>query len=501
MGTNVDDRHDSIAYRGRWSSSGGDSQYYGSTISATNNNGATATFRFRGTKVKLFLVVPIGNSGSVKIRATLDNRAPFDQERHAHPYTVYNDVWFEANHLDNTEHTLVITNTGTEGGNAMQIDRFEIDGSPISPAPPPPPPPPPTTPTPTPTPQRTATQTTTHISSHVVTSVVIQTNTVVTTNSVVPTPGISSSDPVSSPSTSGSSLSGSSTVSSTNSASGASSSPSQPSAGDKTVTAIQIITTAPNGSVQTITTTPDQQGSLGDTSDEVPLGAIIGGVVGALVLLVIAGILAFLLIRRRKKRIALGDDSERLTRRRGAISPFSVEDQGDSPPNSATVLRQPSSGTTATSNSRSRSGYHGFNSDEKRGDPFANTSAETSDENHSSSGTPTTEVGGATALPPIETGGNNLNIRPHYLSGETIPADSPSIYSQSGPLSALARPHLNLQDSHDVPPSYQSVGNRASDVRQSLLNSAYLSYMSPRYSDHGPNFGFGNPTATEPQAR
>ncbi|PPR06200.1 hypothetical protein CVT24_000645 [Panaeolus cyanescens] len=470
---NVDDRDSSITYQGRWSSSGGDPKFFDSTISATNNNGATATFRFRGTQVKLFLVVPIGSSGTVKISSVLDDRAPSVVERNVHSELVYNDQWFDAATLPNTEHTLVITNIGTEGGNAMQIDRFETDGSPISPAAPPPPPPP-NTPSPTSTqaPQRPPVQTAAPISSHIITSAISQTNTAATTNSAEPTPGIPSSDSVSSPNTSGSSHSGSESSAFTNSASDASASPSQASIHDKTVTAIQI-TTAPNGSVQTITTIAEQQGS------QAPLGAILGGVVGALVLLVIAGILAFLLIRRRRKR------------RRGAIDPFAVlvEDQGDSTPNSATILRQPSLGPTDTSNARSRSWSRGFNSDEKRGD-LSNTSAELPDQNHSSSGTPTTEVGA-----------NNLHIRPQYLSGETLPAESLSMFSQAGSLSAGTHLRLNLQDSRDFPPSYQSVGNRASDVQQSPLSSSHLSYLSPGYSAHGPTFGFGSPTAAEPQAR
>ncbi|PPQ71160.1 hypothetical protein CVT24_009841 [Panaeolus cyanescens] len=504
MGTNVDDRHGSVAYRGRWSSSGGDPKYYGSTISATNNNGATATFKFRGTQVKLYLVVPIGNSGTVRIRSQLDDRAPSERERNAHPNTVYNDMWFDAANLPNTEHTLVITNIGTEGGNAMQIDRFEIDGSPVSAAAPPPPPPPPspqTTPTPTPT--QAPPQTTAQISSHVVTSVVTQINTVVTTNSLEPTPGISSSDPVSSPNTSGSisSLSGSSTVSSANSASGAPTSPSQPNASDKTVTAIQILTTAPNGSVQTIMVTPDQQGSQGDTSNEAPLGAIIGGVVGALVLLVIASILAFLLIRRRRKRVARGDDSEHLTRQTlGAISPFAlVEDQGDPSPKSTAIWRQPSLGTTGTSNSESRShsGYHGFNADEKRDNSFGNASAY-SPENQSIDDVHRAEFGGSAGLPliMIEPRGSNHIFSPQL---GTFPADSPSTISQASPLGTLPNAHLDIQDNHDVPPSYQSVGHRTSGVRRSLLNSPYLSYTSPtspRYSHHG----FGGPAAADPRA-
>ncbi|KAF9054551.1 hypothetical protein BJ165DRAFT_728619 [Panaeolus papilionaceus] len=126
MSTNVDDRHNSISYRGRWTSPSGDSKFYDSTISATNNNGATATFKFRGIKVKLYLVVPTGSSGSVKIRANLDDRSPFIQERPAHPYNVYNDIWFEAGGLTNTEHTLVITNIGDEGGNAIRHPRLLI---------------------------------------------------------------------------------------------------------------------------------------------------------------------------------------------------------------------------------------------------------------------------------------------------------------------------------------------------------------------------------------
>ena len=136
---------------------------------------------FSGTRVKLFVTVK-ANGNRVSCDINFDG-AVTNAYRDPHYIDYYRDMWFDTHPITDGEHTITVTNRGTEGGHPFQFDYFEIDGTPIGAAPAPPTTPrTTTTPAPSPRPSSssrfiTQTQVQTQVSTQTrVETVVLQTS-------------------------------------------------------------------------------------------------------------------------------------------------------------------------------------------------------------------------------------------------------------------------------------------------------------------------------------
>ncbi|PPQ87425.1 hypothetical protein CVT25_008121 [Psilocybe cyanescens] len=242
-----------------------------------------------GTRVVIYCTVPTGSGTNTIGTITFDGQTS-TVTRRTSSNAVYADLWYDSGPIANVKHTITIANGGSSSDSPLQLDRFHVEGdsildsSPVAPVTAPKS----TTSQPTPADNIPSKQASVSIS--------ISTTTVQHNPSGVSSSSSSSSSP--SASLPSSTSSNSSERSSTQSSSSSASTTSTAGAGEKTVTAVQFITTAADGSVTTqFINPPTQQSAVGASST--PVGAIVGGVIGGLLLICI--VILLLCLRRHRR--------------------------------------------------------------------------------------------------------------------------------------------------------------------------------------------------------
>ncbi|KAJ3540942.1 hypothetical protein NMY22_g4091 [Coprinellus aureogranulatus] len=310
----VDDTSSYITYSGSWTRISGSTRQWNGAVYSTSQAGATATFRFRGTALKVTGTVPAG-SGTVHSRYTIDGGNPILVDRRCGSGDAYSELFLERSGLSAVDHTLVITNVGSEAD--FRLDKIEWlpvsndpdSERPLPPAPPPPPPPPPPTSTPTQTrnpPTSVVTQTVTSVSSvgggssDATTGTETKTETQSSVQTVIISTFTSNGTPVTSTTTStaSSSFPLSTAVVTTTDASG------------REVAGTMIVMVS-DGHTTTVEAAPGSAGA-GRTGAASGLskGALAGIIVGVLVLLFVFLFLLFWLLRRIRRRRRLLEEGE-----------------------------------------------------------------------------------------------------------------------------------------------------------------------------------------------
>ncbi|CAA7271196.1 unnamed protein product [Cyclocybe aegerita] len=458
MGLDVDDTNSAIQYSSGWTNRPALGQYQ-ETGHATSQAGASLTFTFEGTAIRMICTVPGGHDLYSRAQVVLDGGSPRLLEHTTHPSDFYNDQWYDSGSLFNGRHTITVTNPGGSSAAPFVLDKFNIDGTVVNVNPP------------------AAAPTTTSTRREVITStqVVIATR-VTTTDAVIS----GSTTRVSTLITSSSTSTATSTVSVSETSASATShtdSQSTESSSEKTVTAVQFLTsTAADGSVSTQTTLPSTNDpTSASATSEKPLGLIIGSVLGGTAVILLFLLLLICLRRRNRTHILLPDDREaRPSRHRDtAVTPFNLNRSGSGASRSGDLTAiNSSTGHTRSSESANDHppyiagaagvAYLARNISEKSrhlyisesptslyspsahpaNDPFTSPPIRLLPATRS---TPTT-------LPHLDTGGGGPSLtRPNYMSGETVMMSSTDIYART--------PALGPVDSRDVPPAYQSVRN------------------------------------------
>ncbi|KAF8967236.1 hypothetical protein BDZ97DRAFT_1916852 [Flammula alnicola] len=452
MSIDVDDTSPAISYSSGWQAvSGTTSQQFDSTIHQSSVHGASATITFSGTRISLYNTVPAG-TGTECISTDMDGHLG-SMCRTSHPDTTYyQDGWFDSGPMTDGLHTLVAYNNGVDGGTPLMIDRFNIIGSgPIMSQQP-------TTVVPV-----RAPATTTQVATITVST---------TARGASQARSISSSRSLSS--SSSSSTSGSLTSGSSSTPMNLSSSTKVQPSGGSTVVSIQYITTAADSRVSgsgTLASPTSSAGSsdspVGASSKGLPIGAVVGIVIGGLLILLVL-LLSLCLLRRRRagSHIVLNDDAEKQVgsrpRNTTRVTPFRLEDRttlaqdpdgnafnqintglaAKGSQTSSSIHRAPSTAASNTSTSH----LMAIPPSEKSLDASSPLSPSSSNSPISSSSPATSPSYGI-----VETDAGPF--RPLYLSGDTVIA---------GPSSSMYASVLVPIDSNDIPPSYQSARQRSS---------------------------------------
>ncbi|KAF5323742.1 hypothetical protein D9619_012871 [Psilocybe cf. subviscida] len=485
-GTDYDDSNPAILYSAGWTAqTGTNSQQFMSTSHTTAVKGASATIKFQGTRLILYLTVPQG-SGEESINWTLDGGNSGSNTKHRHDGTTfYQDNWYDSGSLSMGTHTFVVSNA--EGGSPFVFDKVNVEGTLVSAQPPAPPKPPTTAATPSTTPAPTQAQQQTQVQTVVSTQV----QTVATT--VLQTTGESSAAGPSETGVSSASASGSSSTAA--SSSRLSQSRSLNGTGSGTIlVSTHYVTTGADGAMSTIHTVTQLSASTSSPSSisatqkpsTFPLAAVIGGVIGALALIVL-GLIFLCLIRRRStgsrfgKLQESGRDMEREVsqrRRPTDISPFHI----DSVP--ALLGRGGADVSRSASNS---SGASGNIISEKARLNFADSPS--SNGHSGSDGSPgisTTAFNPSSSIPqqPLH----------EVDAGSYHPPDS-NVDTSGMVLAYVPVNHLlqSPRDSRGAPPSYQSAATRGHARPESVppplpplgiintlnLSTSTLNYVTP----------------------
>ncbi|KAF6741480.1 hypothetical protein DFP72DRAFT_265746 [Ephemerocybe angulata] len=113
----ADDSSSYIAYSGSWA------RQWESAVHSTSQSGASATFRFRGTGIKVYGTIPSG-SGVLRSQFVVDGGSPTTVERQAGANPAYNEVLLDLSSLAAIDHSVTITNLG--GGADFQLDRISF---------------------------------------------------------------------------------------------------------------------------------------------------------------------------------------------------------------------------------------------------------------------------------------------------------------------------------------------------------------------------------------
>ncbi|OCF30663.1 hypothetical protein I316_07711 [Kwoniella heveanensis BCC8398] len=136
--TIFDDTAPYISYQGSWSPQDTSdpfiSRYKNSTFHGTTSDGDTATITFIGTDIQVF-GAKRPNHGYLS--GSIDEEAKIYMNGYARNPEEYQVVLFEAHHLANATHEVVMTNepmynTSVAGGNWFDIDFVAINGTPIA---------------------------------------------------------------------------------------------------------------------------------------------------------------------------------------------------------------------------------------------------------------------------------------------------------------------------------------------------------------------------------
>ncbi|KAJ3505495.1 hypothetical protein NLJ89_g7385 [Agrocybe chaxingu] len=291
----IDDSDPAVLYSDGWVPVTEDGTWRG-TMHSTSIIGSTVRIRFRGSAVAVICTIPTGGEGQRSMATvSLDGGDPVFVSALTTPPVQWNYEFFKADSLPFASHLLVITNAGNEA--YLRLDRIDYDPT-DGHAPR----------TQTTTPQAPPAVTTT------ATSVVVLPGSSTTRNSV----GIGQS------STSGeaSTLQGNSAADSTTLSGSSGGSLSTESALSLTASSSQ------QTSLDSINSGNDTSGA--SQSPESPLAAILGGVLGGLLFLVLTAGLIFFLCRRRRKaaarRAGSGPDlpARETTQRRTVPTPYDL---------------------------------------------------------------------------------------------------------------------------------------------------------------------------------
>ncbi|CAA7257398.1 unnamed protein product [Cyclocybe aegerita] len=338
-------------YSGNWEYLSGSTRQWEGGIHSTFQNGATVSFRFRGSGFRVQGTIP-GGSGNVLYEIITDGVSSGILTQAGSSANVYDAQFYavSAPGLRDFVHTVVIANRGSQSNLDLRFDRVVLESLDADPTM--------TSPPPDPTPITTSTSTTTPSPPRSTTSTTTTSSTTSTTSST------------SSSRTTALNLVGSSTTSSSSSSSSPSESTSLVTTTDKDgkIVTTQLIVTGgpssvtPTGSVEPTTSATSATGSRG-----VPLAALIGGILGALVVV----ILVFLLFRQCRRRRYLRQHSQLKddpAEKRGGVLPTpydlgphpgpsfgQTQDRGQNPFAEKTALQarvnEPESGTLGQSSS------------------------------------------------------------------------------------------------------------------------------------------------------
>ncbi|KAF9473037.1 hypothetical protein BDN70DRAFT_997845 [Pholiota conissans] len=444
QGTDYDDSNSGITYSSGWQAESGTiSQQFDNTIHSTSANGASATIKFTGTRITVYQTTPEG-IGSVTVTITFDGDTS-TMSRDTHPGTsYYQDRWFDSGPLTDGVHLLTLTNAGTNGGQPLILDRFNIEGSIIAPV-------------------RQSLTTSTRS-----TSTPVSKPTSTTTSSSSSTTSSSTTSQRTESTSSSTTLTSTGTTSTTGSTSSTtavtSSTQTSPVA---TVVSIQYVTNSADGSVSTFTNRPSSDTAI-QSSHVLSVGAIIGATVGVLIIILLLIFLVFCLVRRRRGAVQLVDHEATTAKPHSPtdVSPFRLSTRGSltspvtEPVTHSMGLTRKGSDNSSTTHRNSLiasttplSSASNRERGEKSGDPFTPSSERSTDAHTFLSFLPSHNA--AAPVVPGETDAGPF--RPNYLSGNTI------MYgSSSGMYASTTR--LIPVDTNDVPPSYQSASHRASGV-------------------------------------
>ncbi|KAF9554693.1 hypothetical protein CPC08DRAFT_766528 [Agrocybe pediades] len=506
---NVDDTDtSSILYSGSWTLiPGGPVDEFDGTVHSTNENGATATIKFHGTRIVLKCTVPQGTTW-MSMQSFLNGVSTSNVTRQSHDNTAFHDdVWFNST-LPDDNYELVIQNMGGPSDSPFQLDRFIVTGSVIPVAPQGDVALGPSTPqgNPAPTPGNTGTT---------VASTRAGTSTSITQSS--PTPSSSSSL---SSSSSSMGLNSSSSISSSLLGNSTSVSMSSTAASVDTIsTLVEFSTVTAPGTTQT------QGAPLSKASGHhVNLGLILGSAIGGALFLIFLLVLLLCIVRRRRAEPRDGNLRVNQSkwhdpfRRMTGITPFILTGTNErsgsrmppiSSPSSAQLLDNgaPSDPLTVAVNFyRSSSIYTtpsaSANHDHDRVHTFVKEKdAQLFRDNSLTSNTHSTHaLSNADDPAPANTNSNRYSgvdspilpresihgsinaptYRAPYLSGATLALPSSPSPDPSYPF--ILPPSLTPMESNDFPPSYQSTRNRRSypsiNVQSPSERSAFDSFRN-----------------------
>ncbi|KAF8159167.1 hypothetical protein B0H34DRAFT_702350 [Crassisporium funariophilum] len=123
-----------VEYKGNWEELIGSSRQWESSVHATGQTGATATFKFRGYLLWIWGTIPAG-VGRNMVEISIDGGAANSTSRASNGSAVYNELYFESTILRDTYHTVVVTNRGStaNGDTEFMLDRFEFEASEVIP--------------------------------------------------------------------------------------------------------------------------------------------------------------------------------------------------------------------------------------------------------------------------------------------------------------------------------------------------------------------------------
>ncbi|KAJ3505449.1 hypothetical protein NLJ89_g7412 [Agrocybe chaxingu] len=120
-------QHDVIDYQGEWEQLMGQRRQWEGGVHMTRQEGATATFMFRGYQLWIWGTIPAGIGTNI-IDISLDGSAPNTTSRTSNGSAVFNEVYYESPLLRDTYHTVVVTNRGSDNTEFL-LDRFEFETS------------------------------------------------------------------------------------------------------------------------------------------------------------------------------------------------------------------------------------------------------------------------------------------------------------------------------------------------------------------------------------
>ncbi|EFI27463.1 hypothetical protein CC1G_15498 [Coprinopsis cinerea okayama7 len=127
----VDDRSLAVSFQGFWAFEGGDNEFEGTT-SRPQRPGARAIFQFQGTSVQIYGT--IGRGRRIPGLSFVIDNGPVTFQRYAPTQEVqYAQLFYESPILANETHTLVISSE--DESNGIWLDYFDIEGTPVMPAP------------------------------------------------------------------------------------------------------------------------------------------------------------------------------------------------------------------------------------------------------------------------------------------------------------------------------------------------------------------------------
>uniref|UniRef100_A0A8H7XIW9 Uncharacterized protein n=1 Tax=Psilocybe cubensis TaxID=181762 RepID=A0A8H7XIW9_PSICU len=123
----LDDTDSQIGYVGAWILLKGSSRQWQSTTHTTTETGASASVNFQGTRVVVYITVPIGSGTGVHATVTLDG-AQTAISHQTNTTAIYNVILFDSGPISDTPHTISLTNAGSALDSPLQFDRFHLEG-------------------------------------------------------------------------------------------------------------------------------------------------------------------------------------------------------------------------------------------------------------------------------------------------------------------------------------------------------------------------------------